>query len=257
MDVVDRDQLRARYAEHYGEWDPQLDGLLRLDPGFLRAHLDMVAQPWRTEVLDARVKHLVCLAVNVATTHLHVPGVRAHVRGALAAGASPQEIVEVFQLVTVLGMHSCNVGIPVLFEELGSEGERLMAAPLTPEQEAAKERYVSERGNWGAHWERLVRVSPAFLDAYREFSMVPWRHGPLEPRVKELVYIAVNVSTTHLYTQGLRVHVANALTQGASPEEVVAVYELVTGLGMHSMAVGMPVLMDALAAREEDILDSR
>lgn len=252
---VSDDDLRDRYAEYYGEFDEALEALILHRPDFLRAHLDMVAAPWRADVLDTKTKHLVCLAVNAATTHLHVPGVRAHVRAGLRAGATPAEIVEVFQLVTVLGMHSCNVGVPVLVEELGDAGVALMAAPLTERQEAAKERYVAARGNWGPHWERLVRLSPAFLDAYADFSTVPWREGPLDPLVKELVYVAINVSTTHLYVQGLRVHVANALKQGATPDQVLAVYELVTALGMHSMAVGMPVLVEALAL--EDPIDIR
>ena len=237
------DDLRARYAEYYGEWDPELDGLLVHDPEFLGAHLDMVAAPWRGDVLESKTKHLICLAVNVATTHLYRPGIRAHTRSALREGATAAEIVEVFQLVTVIGMHSCNVGVPILMEALGDEGARLMDAPLNVRQEEVKQRYVEQRGNWGPHWEQLVRLSPAFLEAYTDLSVVPWREGPLEPRVKELIYVAVNVSTTHLYTQGLRVHVANALRRGATARVLMVVYELVSGLGMHSFSVGMPVLL--------------
>jgi len=240
------DVLRAEYAEYYGEWDAQLDGLLELDPDFLQAHLAMLAAPWRADVLDPKIKHLIGLAVSVSTTHLYRPGVRTHLKAALAEGATAAEVMEVFQLVTVIGMHSCNVGVPILLEELGEVGSQLMAASLTPEQEVVKKRYQQRRGNWGPHWEKLVRLSPAFLSAYTDYSMVPWLEGPLEPRVKELIYVAVNVSATHLYAQGLRVHVRNALERGATSAEVMAVYELATSLGMHSVAFGVPVLLEEL-----------
>jgi alkylhydroperoxidase/carboxymuconolactone decarboxylase family protein YurZ len=61
---------------------------------------------------------------NAATTHLYAPGVRRHVQNALAAGASMAEILETIQLTTVMGIHSCNLAIPILLEEV----ERFEAA---------------------------------------------------------------------------------------------------------------------------------
>jgi alkylhydroperoxidase/carboxymuconolactone decarboxylase family protein YurZ len=49
---------------------------------------------------------------------MYMPGVRAHIRQALEFGATRQEIMEVFQLVSVLGVHSLTVGLPIFVEEL-------------------------------------------------------------------------------------------------------------------------------------------
>ena len=74
--------------------------------------------------LEQKYKELILIAINAATTHLYAPGVRRHVQNALAAGASMAEILETIQLTTVMGIHSCNLAIPILLEEV----ERFEAA---------------------------------------------------------------------------------------------------------------------------------
>ena len=69
-------------------------------------------------------KELILIAINAATTHLYGPGVRRHVQNALKAGASMHEILETIQLTTVMGIHSCNLAIPTLMEEVARFAER-------------------------------------------------------------------------------------------------------------------------------------
>ena len=87
-----------------------------------------------------------------------------------------------------------------------------------------------------------------FFAAYTEFSSVPWLSGTLEPKVKELIYTAFDVSATHLYVSGLRQHIRNALDYGATREEVLEVIELASVIGIHSCTVGVPILIEELAA---------
>jgi hypothetical protein len=54
--------------------------------------------------------------------HLFQPGMRAHTAAALAAGATPGEVMEVLELASVLGVHAINVGVPLLTEALVEEG---------------------------------------------------------------------------------------------------------------------------------------
>ncbi|MDF2471321.1 MAG: carboxymuconolactone decarboxylase, partial [Rhodococcus erythropolis] len=39
---------------------------------------------------------------------------------ALDMGVTPKEILEVLKLTTVVGIHSCNVGVPILMEEIAN-----------------------------------------------------------------------------------------------------------------------------------------
>jgi alkylhydroperoxidase/carboxymuconolactone decarboxylase family protein YurZ len=48
---------------------------------------------------------------------MYAPGTRRHIRGALAAGATMGEIMEVLKLCVVQGVQACNL-VPILVEEL-------------------------------------------------------------------------------------------------------------------------------------------
>jgi alkylhydroperoxidase/carboxymuconolactone decarboxylase family protein YurZ len=67
----------------------------------------------------------------------------------------------------------------------------------------------------------------------------------------ELIAIAVDASCTHLYAPGVRRHVRKALELGATKEEIAAVLQLTSVLGIHTMSVGAPILHEELAARED------
>jgi alkylhydroperoxidase/carboxymuconolactone decarboxylase family protein YurZ len=120
---------------------------------------------------------------------------------------------------------------------------------MTLRQEEVKARFIEVRGTWSEAWEAVVRLDPDFLEAYLEFSAVPWRHGPLPAKVKEFIYIAFDVAATHLYRQGLKIHVANALGYGATPEEITEVMEIAAVLGVHAVTASAPLLAEELAAR--------
>jgi alkylhydroperoxidase/carboxymuconolactone decarboxylase family protein YurZ len=122
---------------------------------------------------------------------------------------------------------------------------------LTGQQRELRERFVSERGYWNQFWEGLLSLDQEFFEAYLNFSAVPWRKGVLEPKIRELIYTAIDASTTHLYEPGLRQHIRNALGYGATKEEIMEVLELTSVLGIHTCTLGVPVLMEELAAHEQ------
>ena len=65
------------------------------------------------------MRDLILIVVNACTTHLYAPGVRRHIENALTLGASREEILEAIQTTTLVGIHSCNLAVPILAEELG------------------------------------------------------------------------------------------------------------------------------------------
>src|SRR5262249_52972213 len=76
------------------------------------------------------------------------------------------------------------------------------------------------------------------------------RTGALEPKLKELVCVAIDGAATHLYEPGLREHVRRAIELGATKEELLEVLQLTATLGIHSCTVGVPILVEALGERE-------
>jgi alkylhydroperoxidase/carboxymuconolactone decarboxylase family protein YurZ len=74
----------------------------------------------------------------------------------------------------------------------------------------------------------------------------------LEPKVVEFLAIAVDASCTHMYAPGTRRHIRKALELGATKEEIAAVLQAVSVLGIHSSSLGAPILLDELAALEQE-----
>jgi alkylhydroperoxidase/carboxymuconolactone decarboxylase family protein YurZ len=63
---------------------------------------------------EKQVKELIYCAFDVAATHLYQPGLKLHIKNALGYGASPEEIMEVLELATLLSVHTLEVATPIL-----------------------------------------------------------------------------------------------------------------------------------------------
>jgi alkylhydroperoxidase/carboxymuconolactone decarboxylase family protein YurZ len=109
------DEMVAR-----GDWNPMWDVLQQWDAGFLEAYLAMRNAPYSRGPLNDKTKELILIAINASTTHLYGPGVRRHIQNALKLGATREEILQVIELTTVLGIHSCFVALPILVEEMNA-----------------------------------------------------------------------------------------------------------------------------------------
>ena len=49
---------------------------------------------------------------------MYAPGTRRHIKNALQAGAAVEDVIEVLNLCVVQGVQACNLGVPILAEEL-------------------------------------------------------------------------------------------------------------------------------------------
>lgn len=241
-----RQKLKDDFIAARGYWSDLWDGVLRLSPEFFEAYSAFSSVPWKHGTLPPKVKELIYVAVDASTTHLYNRGTRIHIANALKQGATRDEIMEVLQIVSVLGIHTMSTGLPILIDELrkSGRGAEVMEGPLTAEQETLKQEFVASRGYWNPVWEQLLLHSPEFFEAYSRLSSVPWKHGTLAPKIRELIYIAIDAATTHLYLPGLRTHIRNALGHGATVAEIMEVLQLTSSIGIHTVTEGVPILLE-------------
>jgi alkylhydroperoxidase/carboxymuconolactone decarboxylase family protein YurZ len=252
-DATDRRaQIKQAFIDARGYWSRGWDPLLDLAPDFFEAYSRLSSVPWRTGTLSPKVRELLYIAIDSSTTHLYEPGLRVHIRNALRHGATRDEIMEVYQLTSVLGVHTVTMGVPALLEVMrkAGRGQEIAARPLSAKQEQLKATFIANRGYWSELWDGVLALSPAYFEAYLEFSSVPWKTGTLEPKVREFVYIAIDAATTHLYEPGTKIHMENALRHGATPDEIMEVLALTSVLGIHTVSVGLPALLDELKKAE-------
>ena len=105
-------------------------------------------------------------------------------------------------------------------------------------------------GDWNPFCDSLFELDPDYLETFLAFRAVP-QNGPLPQKYKELIFIAINVATTHLWPSGARRHMQNALEAGATKEEILEVIQLTSIMGIHSMTMGLPILMEEVEKFEE------
>jgi alkylhydroperoxidase/carboxymuconolactone decarboxylase family protein YurZ len=238
--------IKDEFIKVRGTWSDSWQAVLELDPEFLAAYLKFSAVPWRKNHLEDKVKELIYIAVDANATHMYLPGARQHIKAALKAGATPAEIMEVLELCATLGIHAMNIGVPILVEVLQEKGLRAGLAPLNEYQEEIKAEFTRTRGYWHAFWDEMLELDPELFAAYTEFSSHPWHHGPLEPKIKEFIYIAFDTAATHLYVKGLKLHIENAVGYGATAQEILEVMEIASVLGIHAVTAAAPILAEEM-----------
>ena len=126
--------------------------------------------------------------------------------------------------------------------------------PTPADQPTASPTPVCDRlratGHWNAAWDAFAELDPAWTEKFLAMGITPMVSGVLEPKVIEFLAIAIDASCTHLYAPGVRRHIRMALELGATQAEILAVLQAVSVLGIHSMSLGAPILVEELARQQ-------
>ena len=105
-----------------GPWDDAaFDTLKRWDPTWSVAVEKVTSNPWQG-ALDRKTAELISVAVNVACTNLNLDGTRRHIKSAIEAGATRDELLMVLKMASLLSIHVCSLGAPILIEEARTAG---------------------------------------------------------------------------------------------------------------------------------------
>ena len=105
-------------------------------------------------------------------------------------------------------------------------------------------------GEWNPAWDPFYTLDPGWTEAFLAAGVRPMVSGLLDAKTIEFIAIAVDASCTHLYAPGVRRHIRKALDLGATPAEITAVLQLTAVLGIHSLSLGAPMLLEEIAARQ-------
>jgi alkylhydroperoxidase/carboxymuconolactone decarboxylase family protein YurZ len=104
-------------------------------------------------------------------------------------------------------------------------------------------------GNWNHAWDEAATLDPGWMEDFLKMGTSAWQRNVLDPKVLEFIAIAVDASCTHMYAPGTRRHIAKALDLGATPQEILGVLQAVAVLGIHSVALGAPILIEEMKTR--------
>jgi alkylhydroperoxidase/carboxymuconolactone decarboxylase family protein YurZ len=105
------DRLRA-----LKEWNYAWDLLAELDPTWTEAFMAVIGAVHGTGLFTAKDIELISVALDASK--MYGLGTRRHISAALQAGATIEEVLDVLELCVAQGMQACNIGVPILAEEL-------------------------------------------------------------------------------------------------------------------------------------------
>lgn len=241
--------LTQELSEALGIDHPSLAVIAEMDAPLATEFAAMARAVQASNVLSPKEQALIHIALNSAVVHLNSEMVRAYIAAALRHGATAGEIREVLELTSVLGIHGTIPGALILTEAEGGLDEmRANASPERTERaQAAHAAFEAKRGMLTPAWQACTYHVPALVEAYAGFSGVPWASDHLSPKMKELVYVAIDLMPQHTHMEGTKVHMKKARANGATDAEINSVLQMIALMGVQTHMLALPILKEELA----------
>jgi alkylhydroperoxidase/carboxymuconolactone decarboxylase family protein YurZ len=194
--------------------------------------------------LPRKFIELVSVAVNAACTNLNPEGTRRHIRAALRAGADRDEILMILKMASLMSIHSCSLGAPILLEEAAAAGVKAAGKGAAATPACDKMRAI---GQWNTAWDPFFELDPVWTDEFMATGGSVYGSKLFSAKEVELLSIAFDASYTHMYAPGTRRHIKNALKAGATVEEIMEVLKLCVVQGVQACNLAVPILAEDLA----------
>ena len=232
-------------------WAASLDKLREWDPAWAEHCVKMVTNPWTDGVLPIKFIELVSVGLNAGRTNLNPEGMRRHIRAALAAGASRQEILFVLKCASLVSIHSFSFNSPLLLQEasVGSL-EDFGALRKKRLEKVGKETPAVEKmkasGHWNEEWDSLLFLDPVWTEHYTSMGLALYAEKVLPPKELELLFIAFDAAYVRIYGPGTRRHIKNAFKAGATVDEIMEVLKLGVVQGVQACNLGVTILAEEL-----------
>ena len=116
----------------------------------------------------------------------------------------------VLKMASLLSIHTCSLGAPILIEEAQTAGYRQRGKRAN-----TCLRPMRAAGQWNVAWDAFYEIDPEWTEAFIVCGAPVYAGGILDPKLAELFSIAFDVSYTHMYAPGVRRHIKAALKLGA------------------------------------------
>jgi alkylhydroperoxidase/carboxymuconolactone decarboxylase family protein YurZ len=232
-------------------WAAALAKLQEWDPAWAAHCVKLTTDPWTEGTLPTKFIALLCVGLNAADTDLNPDGTRRHIRAAIAAGATRQEIVFVLKCASLMSVHTSSFATPILLKEAGAGSlkdfskARQQRLQKVGEAEPAVER-MKAIGQWNDDWDCQLFLAPAFTEEYMEMWQELFEEKLFSPKELELLLIALDVSDVHMADSYTHHHIKEAFKAGATTGEIMQVLRLIAAQRVQTRNLGVMILAEEL-----------
>jgi alkylhydroperoxidase/carboxymuconolactone decarboxylase family protein YurZ len=245
--------MTQQNTDRSNQADPRNAALMELskwDPAWAETCMMLTTAPWTNGILPRKTVELVRVALDAASATFSPDSTRQHIRAALEAGATRDEILLVLKMASVMSIGVASVVVPFLLEE-ATESDLDAAA----EERAKKLReaggtptidWMKKDRRWNVALDPFYELAPVWIDQFMSMAAGVYSGGVLPIKDIELLGIALEASYTHMDASGMRRHLRNALRAGATVEEIMAVLKLCMVQGVEACNLRIPILAEQL-----------
>ena len=112
-------QLIEQMEKERGFARPWRTMLAQRDPEYMELYHNLAMHAFhKRKALPLKFKEIIAVCMDAVT--FYEEGLRIHIRNALAAGATEDEILEALEVLVLLGVHNLSVHLPALVEEVAT-----------------------------------------------------------------------------------------------------------------------------------------
>lgn len=183
--------------------------------------------------LSEKDRALISLAAVLSVTSLNQLAIEPAIEAALDAGATVAQVQEIAEVVSGLGTHSLMGSAATLIKVASERGLLPNDEPLDAKRQAIWDTHVGTDPFWAAFSKEMpgfldatLRLSPEIFEAFFNYCAVPWKSGHVPAPIKELASMACDVTPTHRFGPGFRVHLANVIKLGVGRLAILETIEI-------------------------------
>ena len=241
----------AATGQSASSWEAAMAKLREWDPSWAEHCEDMLANPWKKGVLSTKFIELVCVGLNAVHSNPSPDGARRHIRAAIAAGASRQEILFTLKCASMMSVHSYTFGAAILLKEASAgnlqdfrTGRKQSLQKIGNASPAVQK--MKALGQWSEEWDSIIFLAPIWTEQYMAMCTELYENNVFSPKEIELLCIALEASLTQMYGVGAHRHIKNALKAGATVDEIVEVFKLCVVQGVQGCNQAVSILAEEL-----------
>lgn len=232
---AERAQFKALFIAERGYWRPWTETMLEACPGFVQHYARYAGHPARSGPLSARMVELIYVALDSSSSHLFESGLNTHMKRALEAGATKEDILDVLHLVAIQGMASVCQATDILAEFVDLND-------VAPIEEELQVRIDAIGAPHALALAALARMDPGYVEVLLDFVEQGRPGAGLTPAERSLVQLALHACFTAFNPSAVRQMVAAALSQELKPSALLQAVQLGAHLAVHGTALGANAL---------------
>ena len=221
------------------------DDILLYDHKLISGYAEYSSLPFERGALSPVMCELIAIVIDSSITHLHEAGLRNHIGHAIEVGATEGQVLTALEIACTIGSRVFTEGFQVYAEELKSRGmyDKLAVKEENQEKKETRELYQYNGYDfWDEGHDEALALDPVGMRIFAGWNRAALTNDCVSQKDKELLWLALYASPTTVYVPGIKEHLKKAMDLGATHEEIISVFELISVIGVHSLTVSMPIL---------------